>query len=120
MRWLYENFERISGLLEDNLTWDMIIAILPPPEMTRDPECLCDLISDFKRIKESMALCQHGDLDRSADSSRERGARTQMTAKPLGDGTSRNEVRQMERQSSERPRPNRIYGNWSELDSDHK
>ena len=119
MRWLYENFHKISELLKNNLTWDMIVAILPPPEMTGDPECLSDLISDFKRIKDSMALRQHGDLDRSAYSSRERGARSQMTAKPLEEGASRNEIRQMERQT-ERPRPNRIYGDWSELDSTPK
>ncbi len=118
MRWLYENYHKISCLLENNnLAWDMIVAILPPPEMTGDPMCLCDLISDFKRIKEAMALRQSNGLDRSTDSSREQGAPSQLTAKPLGEGASRNEVSQIERQT-ERPRQNRIYGDWSDLDGD--
>ena len=119
MRWLYENFHKISELLENNLAWDMIIAIIPPPEMTGDPECLVDLISDFKRIKDSMAQHRGNGLNRSTDSSSERGAPGGLPEIPLVDSTSRNEIRQMERQT-ERPRPNRIYGDWSELDSTPK
>ena len=112
MRWLYENFHKISELLENNLTWDMIVAIVPPPEMTGDPECLCDLISDFKRIKESMAQHRGNDVDSCMDSSKERWTSSPLAAKPFGEGASRNEARQRAQ-----TRPNSIYGDWSELDS---
>ena len=69
MRWLYENYKKISDLLEANAPWDLVIALVPPPEDLADPSpWFSGLIADFKRITEIMAGSGQGETTQSISS----------------------------------------------------
>lgn len=53
IRWLYQNDDDISMLVEKKVPWDLIIAMVPPnEEMEAVPWRLSDLIALFKHVKE--------------------------------------------------------------------
>ena len=55
IRWLYQNDDDISTLVEKKVPWDLIIAMVPPnEEMEAVPWRLSDLIALFKHVKEVM------------------------------------------------------------------
>ena len=66
MRWLYENYGKISDLLERKVSWDVVIALVPPPEEMADPLMrFSDLIADFSQITQIMAGTMQGETTRS-------------------------------------------------------
>jgi len=66
MCWLYENYGKISELLEMKVSWDVVIAIVPPPEEMGDPlSHFSDLIADFSQITEIMAGTRQGKTTQS-------------------------------------------------------
>lgn len=66
MRWLYENYGKISDLLERKVSWDVVIALVPPPEEMADPLMrFSDLIADFSQITQIMAGTKQGKTTKS-------------------------------------------------------
>ena len=62
LRWLYQNYDDISMLVEKKVPWDLIIAMVPPnEEMEAVPWRLSDVIALFRHVKEVMPSSD-GDL----------------------------------------------------------